>query len=705
MSILFTDFQPLHFIAVTEENASQLQSLVKITDGVLWLPEKLNPAPLSPTLGIFSDNYPPELGVGGQLNLAPLSPTLGTFSDNYPPELKAEGQNYHQYYHHSLAQHLENIWGDSPAIIFSLTMGAVIRLISPLLTNKKNDPAIIVIDPQTKYVISLLGGHQANADKLAELIALHLDAKPIITSASYNLNLPSIDTFGDIFGWQKGEGDWTKVSINIARKQPTLIKQTSGLNWWQNSLPLNHPFIFENNDNFNPSQPFLVNSNPPQPPLVMEEKEMIPLIRGEKEEIGENLKAMVYIGAEKTPNVNIPCVSWHPRVLWVGIGCERDSSPSLIESAVTEVLDKYNLERKAIASLVTIDIKSDEIGILALADKWHLPLKTFSSEELKEISVPNPSSIVKEEVGTPSVAEASALKAALLSNLVENQAKPPNLIVPKQIIRTLGEKGAVTVAIAQSALEYNYHHGKLYLIGTGPGSLEYLTSAAKTALREADIIIGYGLYIDLIKSLLRPEQIIESSQITQERQRAERAIELAKWGLKVAVISSGDCGIYGMAGLVLEILQNQNWNGKTPSVETFSGITAMQTLAAKIGSPLMHDFCAISLSDLLTPWDVIEKRLIAAASADFITSLYNPRSNTRTQQIVKTQAIFLQYRHPNTPVAIARSLTREEENIIITTLAEMLNHPIDMLTTVMIGNSSTKRYHDLLITPRGYLSN
>ncbi|MBL1211387.1 precorrin-3B C(17)-methyltransferase [Geminocystis sp. GBBB08] len=652
MSIIFADFQPLHFIAVTEENAYQLESLAKITNGVLWLPEKLN----------LTSKSSSEFPEGRQKSL-----------------LKFQEQIV-KYYPQSLAQHIANIWDDSASIIFSLTIGAVIRLISPLLTNKKHDPAIIVIDPHTQYVISLMGGHQANADKLTELIAHQLDAKPIITSASYNLYLPPIDTFGDIFGWKKGAGDWTKVSINIARNQPTLIKQDCGLNWWQNSLPSHHPFIFDNN------------------------VDLDTLITGENQESA--ITAMVYIGAKKTPIVNIPCVSWHPPVLWVGIGCERNTSSSLIESAVTEVLDKYNLSRKAIASFATIDLKIDEVGILALADKWHLPLHTFTAEELNTISVPNPSIIVKEEVGTPSVAEASALKAALLPNLnlVENQVNPPSLIVPKQIIRQEGEKGAVTVAIAQSALEYNYHDGKLYLIGTGPGSLEYLTSSAKTALREADIIIGYGLYIDLIKSLLRPEQIIESSQITQERQRAERAIELAKWGLKVAVISSGDCGIYGMAGLVLEILQNQNWDGKQPPVQVFSGITAMQTLGAKIGSPLMHDFCAISLSDLLTPWDVIEKRIIAAASADFITSIYNPRSNTRTQQIINTQKIFLQYRHPNTPVAIARSLTRDDEHITITTLAQMLNHPIDMLTTVMIGNSTTKRYHDLLITPRGYLN-
>lgn len=642
MSIIFADYQPINFITVTEENARQLLPLVKTTQGVLWLPNSLK------NIAIFDDNLV-------------------------------------QFYDQSLAEHLVNIWHKSKAIIFTLAMGAVVRLITPLLTDKNTDPAIILIDRASEYVISLTGGHQGNADKLTELLASELDAKSIITSASSSLNLPSIDTFGNIFGWQKGEGNWTEVSVNIARNQPILIQQNSGLKWWQNRLPAHHSFIFDTAE----SSSVKTTPENDQNPLTTEEKD---------------IKGMVYIGVEKTPKVDIPCISWHPRLLWVGIGCERNTSPSLIESAVTNVLNQYNLEQKAIASLATIDLKNDEVGILALAEKWNLPLQIFTSEALNSVSVPNPSSIVEKEVGTPSVAEASALKAGLLPNLSENQLKSPYLVVPKQVIRQEGEKGAVTVAIARSNLEYNPNQGKLYLIGTGPGSLEYLTSTAKTALREADIIIGYGLYIDLIKSLLRPEQIIESSPITQERQRAQRAIELAKWGLKVAVISSGDCGIYGMAGLVLELLANQNWDTKRPPLQVFSGITAMQSVAAKIGSPLMHDFCAISLSDLLTPWEVIEKRLIAAASADFITAIYNPRSNTRTQQIVKAQEIFLQYRNPNTPVAIARSVTRDDENIVITTLEMMLTHSIDMLTTVIIGNSTTKRYHDLLITPRGYLN-
>ncbi len=634
MSIL-RNYQPLHFITVKKENAYKLSVLANNSEGTLWLPNKLKNEQLSA-----------------------------------------------QYYSDSLAIHLQNIWHQSQAIIFCLTVGAVVRLIAPLLKDKQNDPAIIVISPNFDSVISLAGGHQGKADKLTELIASELNTNGIITSASFAAHLPSVDTFGEIFGWHKGEGNWTSVSANITGGKQTFVRQTTGLKWWQNNLPDGHCFIFS--EQIDSSKNSFDNTT-------------------EKEELPNDVFSVIDIGVEKNISCqNIPYVRWHPRVLWIGIGCERNTSFTLIESAVIEVLTKYNLACESIASLVTIDIKKDEVGILKLAQKWNLPLQTYCAEQLKDIHVPNPSTVVEKEVGTASVAEACAIKGASFSTFENNTTE---LIVSKQIIKSEDQKGAVTIAIAQSTLEYNPHQGQLYLIGTGPGNIEYLTNSAQMALREADVIIGYGLYIDLIKTLLRPEQIIESYSITQEKQRAQRAILLAQWGLKVAVISSGDCGIYGMAGLVLEILATENWDGKSPSVEVFSGITALQSLAAKIGSPLMHDFCAISLSDLLTPWEIIEKRIVAAASADFVTTIYNPRSKTRQEQIVKLQNIFLQYRNPNTPVAIARSIGRDDEQIILTTLGEMLNYSIDMLTTVMIGNNSTIRYKDLLITPRGYLSN
>ncbi len=616
MNELFNEFEPLQIIAITNAAATKIKPLSDYMGAELWTPEK------------------------GQIDEAFV-------------------------YQYSLKEHLTNHWLKYKGIIFCLTIGAVIRLIAPLLSNKNFDPAIIVISPDFQYVISLCGGHHGNGDKLTQLIAHQLDAIPLVTSSSNYLHLPAIDTLGHCYGWVKGTGHWTEVSASIARQEKVLVVQDSGSILWRKSLPFPSPFDFTLSENSADSH-------------------RIPA-------------AVVFISVKKNAlsSYDIPMVEWHPRLLWVGIGCERGTSKQLIQYAIEEVFCQFNLTKMAIAGFATIDLKSDEQGILELLQDWNFPLKTFNALQLSQVDVPNPSELVRQEVNTPSVAEAAAILAS----------ETNNLLVSKQIIRHEQEKGAVTVAIAQANQEYIPRKGKIYLVGIGPGNLSLITPAAKTAITDADVIIGYSLYLDLISTLFQPSQVIESFPITQEKQRAERAIALAKWGLTVAVISSGDCGIYGMGGLVLETLRGSDWDGKTPEVKVFSGITAMQSAAAKLGAPLMHDFCAISLSDLLTPWEVIEKRITAAASADFVTGIYNPKSKTRTQQIEITQKIFLQYRAKNTPVAIVNSVEREEEKITITTLAEMLNHEIDMLTTIIIGNSNTKQYHNWLITPRGYQIN
>lgn len=243
--------------------------------------------------------------------------------------------------------------------------------------------------------------------------------------------------------------------------------------------------------------------------------------------------------------------------------------------------------------------------------------------------------------------------------------------------------------------------GKLFLVGFGPGSHEHLTFRAKAAIDEAEIVIGYRTYILLIKDLLHGKKVIYTG-MTEELSRARRAIEFAFEGHKVALISSGDVGIYGMAGPAFELLKERNWTPGELDVEVIPGVTAVSSCASILGAPLVHDFCTISLSDLLTPWDVIVKRLKGAAESDFVIGLYNPKSGRRTRQIVEAQRIISQYRTPQTPVGIIKSCKRELENVVITTLADMLNHEIGMLTTIIIGNSNSFRFHDYIITPRGY---
>ena len=244
--------------------------------------------------------------------------------------------------------------------------------------------------------------------------------------------------------------------------------------------------------------------------------------------------------------------------------------------------------------------------------------------------------------------------------------------------------------------------GKLLIIGFGPGAMEHITTRALEALRESEVIIGYNTYVDLIRPLLDGQEIVRTG-MTEEVSRAQEAVRQAEMGKIVAVISSGDAGVYGMAGLVYEVLMEQGWKPESGvGVEVIPGVSAIQSCASLLGAPVMHDACTISLSDHLTPWETIIRRVEAAAAADFVIALYNPRSGRRTRQIVETQEMLLRYRSPQTPVGLVKSAYRERQDVVMTTLEDMLNHDIGMLTTVIIGNSSTMMYEGLMVTPRGY---
>ncbi len=242
----------------------------------------------------------------------------------------------------------------------------------------------------------------------------------------------------------------------------------------------------------------------------------------------------------------------------------------------------------------------------------------------------------------------------------------------------------------------------LALIGIGPGDLQQLTLAARQTLQTAEVVIGYQVYIDLIRPLLQSNQEIIPSPIGDELARAEQAVELAAAGRRVAMISSGDIGIYAMASPVFEILRRRNWPGHSPAVEVFPGISAVQAVAARVGAPLGHDFCTISLSDLLTPWPVIERRLQAAAWGDFVIAFYNPRSHKRDWQLPRALEILRAYRAADTPVVIARHITRPEEEVILTTLAAVDPAQVDMFTLVLVGNSQSYVLAQHVVTPRGY---
>ena len=382
---------------------------------------------------------------------------------------------------------------------------------------------------------------------------------------------------------------------------------------------------------------------------------------------------------------------YHPLTLAVGIGCERGTDPAEVKRLLDDTLEVNNLAPQSIFQFASIDVKEDEPAINQFGNVYF-----FTAEQLKQQSqrITAPSAIVEAEVGTPSVAEAAALA------LVGPNGK---LIVPKV------KSKRATIAIAQAAAheDFQRHDGKqrgrVSVIGIGPGSSGTITPDVDLALWEATEWVGYSLYLDLVENL-RHGQTRHDFPLGDEEARCRKAIELAKEGKQVALVCSGDAGIYAMAALVYELIDREPCR---VAVEVHPGISAFQMASAKAGAMIGHDFCCISLSDLLTPWDVIEKRIKAAAEGDFVISFYNPRSLKRRDQLERAFAILKQHRPPETPVVIATNLGRPQEHIRIRTFAEFNPEEVDMLTLVMVGSSQSKVFkrgdgNTYAYTPRGY---
>jgi len=538
---------------------------------------------------------------------------------------------------------LASEWPRSRAFVAVGSCGAITRLIAPLLHGKDTDPAVVVADGQGRFAIPLLGGHGAGAEALAIAVAALLGGEAVLTGAGTSQGLLPLDSFGTKWGWRRGPGPWDALMKSAARGEAMQLEHQSGNDRW---LQLGG----------------------------------LPRSGGS----GERLS----VGVERSNHCR-----WHPPGLWVGMGCERNTSLPLLERSLREALAAQGLAIEAVAGLASADRKADEPALLQLAEQHGWPLRCFSSSALQVVEVPNPSPVVEAELGTASVAEAAALLAC-----------GPNAIlrVEKHIERAApGEQGAATAAIAQAAKQWAPQRGTLHLIGSGPGSLSLLTPDARAALAESSIWVGYGLYLDLLEPLRRPDQLRSDGQLTQERERCREALELACQGITVALVSSGDSGIYGMAGLALEqwmALAEHN----RPAFQVHPGLSALQLAAARAGAPLMHDFCTVSLSDRLTPWEVIEQRLKAAADGDFVVALYNPRSKGRDWQLGRAQELLLAQRPETTPVVVARQLGRPEEVVRLHTLGALPIEQIDMLTLVLIGNSSSRVEGGRMVTPRGY---
>jgi cobalt-precorrin 5A hydrolase/precorrin-3B C17-methyltransferase len=365
-----------------------------------------------------------------------------------------------------------------------------------------------------------------------------------------------------------------------------------------------------------------------------------------------------------------------PPSLVVGIGASTGPPADEVAALIEGALAAAGLDPASVAEVATIDRRATEPAVLGLG----LPVRAFSSGALAEIAVPSPSAVVEAAVGTPSVAEAAALLAA---------GPGAELVVLKRA------SAHATVAVARRTGP----RGRLSLVGLGPGHPAHRTPAADAAVRSADVVIGYGPYVDQAASLLTPGQEVVRSPIGEEVVRAKQALAEAAAGRCVAVVCSGDAGVYAMAAVVLEVAGEAE--AAAIDVEVVPGVTAGLAAASLLGAPLGHDHVTLSLSDLHTPWDAIARRLRAAAEADLVVVLYNPRSRRRTWQLDQARDILLAHRPADTPVGVVTDAGRPGQRVAVTTLSTFDTTQVDMTTCVIVGSSTTRAIGGRMVTPRG----
>ncbi|MEU6147322.1 precorrin-3B C(17)-methyltransferase [Streptomyces sp. NPDC047081] len=369
-----------------------------------------------------------------------------------------------------------------------------------------------------------------------------------------------------------------------------------------------------------------------------------------------------------------------PPSLVVGVGASKGAPVDEVLELVEGALRDAGLSAKSLAELATVDAKAGEPGIVEAAARLVVPLVTYSAEELAKVEVPNPSDAPLAAVGTPSVAEAAAL------------VRGGELLVPKRkSARADGHASMATCAVVRRP-----GRGRLAVVGLGPGARDLVTPRATAELRRASVLVGLDQYVDQIRDLLRPGTLILESGLGAEEERARTAVAEARKGQAVALIGSGDAGVYAMASPALAEASDDI------DVIGVPGVTAALAAGAILGAPLGHDHVSISLSDLHTPWEVIERRVRAAAEADLVVTFYNPRSRGRDWQLPKALAILAGHREAGTPVGVVRNASRPDESSQVTDLASLDPATVDMMTVVTVGNTATREIAGRMVTPRGY---
>jgi len=532
-------------------------------------------------------------------------------------------------------------------IVAIMAAAIPVRLLAPLLGDKKIEPPVIAVSQDGASIVPLLGGHRG-ANRLAVDIAKLTGGHAAVTTAGdIDLGFALDDPPP---GWVVANPDLVKpVTAALLAGEPVRLERDAGAGDWP------------------PAERFA------------EEGEYTVLVTDRSDaETGSTLVL-------------------HPPVLAVGIGCERNIPAEDGVVALRQVLAAQGLSAKSIAAIGSVDLKIDEPAVLAAARSLDLDARFMTVDELEKITprLKNPSDVVFQEIGCHGVAEAAALALA---------GPDADLVVEKQRL------GKVTVAVARSRQiddgSVGRPGGKLFVVGTGPGQAAWRTAESVKALKAADTVVGYSLYLDIAEDLIAGKERLESP-LGAEEDRVRLALEAAATGKTVALVCSGDPGIYALATLVFEVLEKSEDRAlRGVDVAVCPGISAFQAASARLGAPMGHDFCLISLSDLLTPREAILKRLDAAASADFVTAFYNPQSLRRRSLLGEAKTRIAAHRPADTPVAIARSLGRPEEKIEITTIGEFDTESVDMLSLVVIGNSETRRIdvagRSFVYTPRGY---
>ena len=548
--------------------------------------------------------------------------------------------------------HARDLFAAGVPIVGVCASGILIRAVAPLLVDKTTEPPVVSVSDDGSVVVPLLGGHHG-ANRLAREIAQALGGAAAVTTA----------------------GD---VSLGISLDEP----------------PLGWALI-----------------NPSDAKGVMSEL----LAGGGASVVGSDIKQATWLeGLPEGQNIRLTCsmeqamdlgpthLQFTPRRVTVGVGCARNCPPDEMAYLVRETLNDAGICDAALHSINTILLKADEPAILGLATLLNAPLRLFSAEQL-EAETPrlaNPSDVVFAEVGCHGVSEAAALAQVGANG---------KLFIAKR------KTANATVALAihdQPLLNYQgTPRGRLSVVGIGPGQAAWRTPEVSRLVADAEELVGYGLYIDLLGPLAAGKSRSDFP-LGGEEARCRYALEQAGKGKNVALVCSGDAGIYAMGALVFELLDRGvdqmgvSAAARRVEVVCSPGISALQGAAARAGAPLGHDFCTISLSDLLTPRDDILRRLKAAAEGDFVIAFYNPVSKTRRTLLAEAREILLQHRPANTPVMLASSLGRPEENVCYRRLADLKVDEVDMLTVVLIGSSNSRLAQlgegPRMFTPRGY---